>query len=375
MNSRENSLLKLAIIGTQGLPAHYSGFETLVDFLSKYLHAKIDITVFCSKDQCFKLNEYNKAHLVYLPFRANGWQSIIYDSLSIMFTYKRYDKILVLGCSNLVMFFMNRYRNKFILNIGGIEWQREKWGFWASKIIKYSERISVRNSECLVADNEGIRDYLARTYNRESHVIEYGGDQVYGMSINEAYKTKYPFLKNKYILQVARIQPDNNIEMIIKSFSGIDGYHLVIIGNWNFSRYGIRIKNNYQNKKNIVLLDAIYEQDDLNVIRSNAQLYLHGHSAGGTNPGLVEAMFLGMPIFCFDNVFNRYTTENKAEYFDSIEKLHNMLKNLSDQILQRISADMKQISQRRYRWDIIAQKYYDLMNCPPCGEHRKGVIT
>jgi glycosyltransferase involved in cell wall biosynthesis len=359
MNTTTKSLLKLAIVGTRGLPPQYSGFETLVEYLTQYLSAKIDITVFCSKEQRPKLKEYNNARLVYLPFSANNWQSIIYDSLSIMIAYRKFDKILILGCSNLVMSLMGKYRNKFLLNIGGIEWQRAKWGRFASKIIKYSEKISVNNSMCLIADNEGIKEYLFKTYNKESLVIEYGGDQVKKISLNPINILKYPFLKDNYILNVARIQPDNNIEMIIKAFENIQSYKLAIIGNWSFSKYGIKLKDKYRDQNNIILLDAIYNQEELNVIRSNAKLYLHGHSAGGTNPSLVEAMSLGLPIFCFDNKYNRYTTENKAEYFKTADQLHSMLGYLNSQQLQHLSIVMKEISLKRYRWEVIANKYYE----------------
>jgi glycosyltransferase involved in cell wall biosynthesis len=353
--------LKIAIIGTRGIPAKYGGFETLVEFLAIYLSDKLDITVFCSKEQRPKLHEYHNSHLVFLPFSANGLQGIIYDSIAILKTYKRYDKILLLGCSNIVMSFMDKYRKKFILNIGGIEWQRRKWGYWASKLIKYSEKISVRNSECLIADNAGIRDYLLSTYNRESTVVEYGGDQVERVSITGEYTNKYPFLKDEYILVVARVQPDNNIEMIIKSCVDIKKYILVVIGNWNISEYGVKLKNTYKNIDHIIFLDAIYDQKELNVIRSNAKIYLHGHSAGGTNPGLVEAMYLGLSIFCFDNTFNRNTSENKALYFSNSEQLYDMLMNSSDSLLQQIAIYMKEIAERRYRWKIISDKYYKLI--------------
>jgi glycosyltransferase involved in cell wall biosynthesis len=363
MRGDANKQLKLAIIGTRGIPAKYGGFETLIEYITKFLADQLDITVFCSKEQHPKIGGYNKAKLVYLPISAHGWQSILYDSLSILVSYKKYDKILVLGCSNVVMFLMGRYKNKFILNIGGIEWQREKWGWFASNFIKYSESISVRNSGYLIADNTGIQDYLLKKYDRSSNIIEYGGDQARRSNIKKEYFQKYPFLKRKYILNVARIQPDNNVEMIIKAFKDDNTDNiLIIIGNWGNSKYGINLRNNYQNNENIVLLDAIYNQEELNAIRGNARLYLHGHSAGGTNPGLVEAMHLGLPIFCFDNVFNRYTTENKANYFNTVEQLHAMLMDLSDELLVQISRDMREIANRRYRWETITKKYYDVIN-------------
>jgi glycosyltransferase involved in cell wall biosynthesis len=356
-----NKKLKVAIIGTQGIPAQYGGFETLVEYITKYLSDRLDITVFCSKEQKKKLIKYNESNLVYLPLSANGLQGIIFDSLSIIKSYKYYDKILVLGSSNVVMSFMGKYRNKFLLNIGGIEWQRAKWGFFASLIIKYSEKISVKNTKYLIADNEGIKCYLLKKYNRESYLVEYGGDQAERINEKEKYINKYPFLKKEYLLVVARIQKDNNIEMIIKSIINIKKYKLVIVGNWEKSNYGKKIKQKYKKTENIILIDAVYNKNEMNVLRTNTRIYIHGHSAGGTNPGLVEAMYMGLPIFCFDNSFNRYTTENKAVYFDSLEKLQNLILSITDELLNEIAKYMKTIAERRYKWEIITNKYFNII--------------
>jgi glycosyltransferase involved in cell wall biosynthesis len=353
--------IKLAIVSTTGIPAKYGGWETLAEFLAEYLADKIEITVFCGKEQSPRLKEYKKARLEYLPFSAHGWQCIIYDSASIFRGYRRFDKILILGCSNVAMLFMGKYKEKFILNIGGIEWQRAKWGRLASRMIKFSEKISVRNSNYLVADNEGIKDYLAKTYGRASVLIEYGGDQAKPVKKTDAHIGKYPFLREEYCVSVLRAQPDNNIEMIVRACMDVKEIKFVIISNWDINKYGKRIRNLYKNVGNVHLLDAIYDQEELNLVRGNAKLYIHGHSAGGTNPGLVECMHLGLPVFCFDNVFNRFTTENKAVYFGNSETLRDLLTNLSDRELDRIAKDMKEIAGRRYTWERVARRYCDII--------------
>jgi glycosyltransferase involved in cell wall biosynthesis len=353
--------LKLAIVSTTGIPARYGGWETLAEFLVEHLADKIEITVFCGREQLPKLKEYKKAHLEHLLFSAHGWQCLVYDSVSIFGGFRRFDKILILGCSNIAMLFMEKYKEKFILNIGGIEWQREKWGFLASRMIKFSERISVKNSACLVADNNGIKDYLLKTYGRESVLIEYGGDQVKPVKKTDNFIGKYPFLKDEYCISVLRAQPDNNIEMIIRACIDIKGIQFVIVSNWSINKYGEKIKEKYKSVNNIHLLDAIYDQEELNLLRSNAKLYIHGHSAGGTNPGLVECMHLGLPVCCFDNVFNRFTTEDRAMYFSSSKILHDILTNLSDEKLARIAKDMREIAKRRYTWERIARKYCEVI--------------
>ena len=155
-------------------------------------------------------------------------------------------------------------------------------------------------------------------------MIAYGGDQAQQKDITSEALKIYPFLKDKYSLSVARIQPDNNIDMICEAFQEEASMPLVFIGNWQNSAYGIKTKEKYQSSSNLILLDAIYDRDKLDIIRSNCTLYIHGHSAGGTNPSLVEAMYLGLPVFAFSSGYNEYTTENKALYFDSKKKTYQI---------------------------------------------------
>jgi glycosyltransferase involved in cell wall biosynthesis len=212
---------RLAIVGTQGLPNKYGGFETLVEFLAKNLSDQFDITVFCSsKVYRNKQDEIYGSKLVYLPFDANGSESIIYDIVSILKSVKKYDKILVLGASGgIVMpFLKKKYKRKLVLNFGGLDWKRSKWGRFAKVFLKLSEKMAVKNSGTLIADNLGIQDYIKREYSRDSILIEYGGDQVTKEGFPPYDIEKYPFVSNSYAFSVARIQSDNNIDMLLDAF-------------------------------------------------------------------------------------------------------------------------------------------------------------
>jgi glycosyltransferase involved in cell wall biosynthesis len=132
---------------------------------------------------------------------------------------------------------------------------------------------------------------------------------------------------------------------------------LVIVGNWKNSEYGIELKVTFSNIPNIHLYDPIYNQREIDLIRGNAALYIHGHSAGGTNPSLVEAMYLGLPIMSFDVSYNKTTTENKAIYFSSSAVLIKQLNITSETELEYLRNEMKSIALRRYTWDVIASQY------------------
>lgn len=351
--------MRIAIIGTNGIPAKYGGFETLVEYLAEYLSDEYEIAVFCSsKLHSEKLLTFKGAKLFYIGLNANGWQSIFFDLISLLYTYNKFDKVLILGCSGSIfqpLFY--RYKHKFIMNLGGLDWQRSKWSFFARKYLKLSEWFAVKFSGQIISDNIGIKEYLSETYKVKSVVIPYGGDQVYKVLPKESDFAKYPFLDRSFAFTVARIQPDNNIEILINSFESGSSYPLVIVGNWLNSEYGVELKNKYKNVKDIYLIDAIYDQKELNLLRSNCSVYLHGHSAGGTNPALVEAMNLGLAILAFDNNFNRYTTDNQAFYFKDSESLKCLLQSLTSESLNVNSKAMSALAKSRYTWSQVCKEY------------------
>lgn len=353
---------KIAIIGTVGLPANYGGFETLTNHLVSNLNSKYDFTVYCSGKRYGKterIPSYKGARLKYLPFNANGIQSIIYDSISILHALFYADVLLILGVAGAwILPFVRLFTNKrVIISIDGIEWKRDKWNRLAKMYLWVAERIAVKYSHIDISDNESIQDYTALRYGSLSRIVEYGGDHIeYAEPTNKDFEN-YPFLTSQYAVKVCRIEPENNVHVVLEAFTKIKNKRLVIIGNWNHSDYGRNLKQMYASCKNIFMLDPIYDQRTLDVIRGGAVLYIHGHSAGGTNPSLVEAMNLELPILAFNVSYNRTTTENKAAYFKGVEEIEEYVTNKSMHDLKANAIVMKNIANRRYKWAIIAQKY------------------
>lgn len=353
---------KVAIIGTAGLPATYGGFETLAEHLVKQLGNEYDMTVYCSKKRCPKAQRnktYGAAQLKYLPFNPNGWQSIWYDSLAIFNAMFYADVLLILGVAGawmlpLVKLFSNK---KIIISIDGIEWKRDKWGWLAKRYLKWAEKIAIKYSDADISDNESIGDYTALKYGVLSNIIEYGADHTISSRPMGTDKETFPFLARPYAFKVCRIERENNIHVILEAFSKINKYTLVMMGNWNENAYGTRLKEQYKNYTNLVLLDSVYDQGKLDLIRSNAYVYVHGHSAGGTNPSLVEAMYLGLPVIAFDVSYNRATTEGKAFYFKNADELTSIIQNTRIAEFKNKSAEMKEVANRRYTWEVIAEKY------------------
>jgi glycosyltransferase involved in cell wall biosynthesis len=170
----------------------------------------------------------------------------------------------------------------------------------------------------------------------------------------------YPFLNSPYAFTVCRIEPENNLHLILEAFEDSSALPVVAVGNWNNSDYGRDLRRHYHNSSVFFLLDPIYEPSRLNTIRGNCALYLHGHSCGGTNPSLVEAMFLGLPIIAYDVNFNRETTENQAWYFSSAAQLKTLCRELDDENQTMLGRKMKEIADRRYTWKRISECYSNL---------------
>ena len=353
---------KIGIIGTRGIPAKYGGFETLTENLTLLLQKKVEFTVFCSsRNNTLKQKSHNKASLLYLPLSANGIQSVPYDVISLFWAATKSNTILVLGvsgCISLPIFRLFYPQKKLIINIDGLEHKREKWTRPIRKFLKYSEKLAVKYADEIIADNSAIQDYLEKEYGSNSNLIAYGGDNASKTPLMKSIKIKYN-LPDKYAFKVCRIEPENNIDVVLEAFLNIT-IPLVIIGNWENSKYGRFLKKKYLSCPNIILLDPIYNPKILNQLRSNCLVYVHGHSAGGTNPSLVEAMFIGLPIIAYDVPYNRVTTLNKSLFFKTSNELSQILNNINEQELLCLSIKLKDIADENYKWDKIATQYYRL---------------
>lgn len=354
---------KIAIIGTVGLPAKYGGFETLTEYLTKHLGGSLDLTVFCSsKSYSKKSQTYNNARLIYIPLDANGVQSIFYDILSMFKALQFADTFLILGVSGCIVLPLIRLisRKKIVVNIDGLEWKRAKWNRQAKWLLKFSEKLAVQFSDHVITDNKAIQEHVIEEYGVESDLIEYGGDHVEKRPLSGEIKEAYPLSRNPYAFKVCRIEPENNIHIILDAFSQVS-FPLIIVGNFGSSEYGKNLIKKFSDAENIQLCDPIYDQSELNQLRGNAALYIHGHSAGGTNPSLVEAMCLALPIIAYDVQYNRETTENSAEFFKNSQQLRCLVEEYIEGNLKIDGLKMKEIAFRRYTWKNIVFKYKDLI--------------
>jgi len=343
---REN---KIAIVGIQGLPAKYGGFETLAENLVKYRPNHTEIVVWCSKlEYRDRPKIYNGVELKYLPLRANGWQGILFDSVAL-FLSRNYGKILLLGVNGAAALTFNKIASRTVLNIGGLDFQRSKWSSLSKKVILLLNNYAIRRSSLLVADNEKIKSYLLSEHNKESILIGYG------FSIADRPANANEVISGRYYLNIARIQEDNNCHVILDAFVRTSGCDLIMIGNFSHSSYGKRLKEKYKNVKNIRLMEAFYDRSQLKDILYNAKGYVHGHSAGGTNPILVDYMSQSRPIFAYRNGFNQYTLGSDKNSWNNAEELMTLLNvETSDFIDYRSRLSL-------LNWETVAEEYFRVL--------------
>ena len=350
--------MKVAITGIIGVSKGYGGFETLAENL---LGKNSPITtVYCSSAYFSEKKKiYKDTKLVYLPIKSKGYTKILHTGFSMLHAAMTgHKKILLLGVSGgltipiLKLFFP---KIEIITNIDGLEWKRGKWSYIVSKFLKLLEYLCCKFSDVIVADNEVLASYVKDEYGFNPVQIAYGGDQALAGHNNSGNSSD---VYNVFAL--CRIVPENNVHMILKAFSKSNKL-ITFIGNWDDSKYGIKLKKQYINYKNFNLKDPIFDQDILYKLRSQSHAYVHGHSVGGTNPALVEMMHFGKIIYAFDCGYNRATLENNGKYFKNEQDLQIILKNSPSFYDDEDGRKIKKLAKKRYTWNIVRQQYFNLL--------------
>jgi len=271
----------------------------------------------------------------------------------------RDDVLLVLGVSGALFLPVVRLISnaRIITNIDGIEWKRDKWKGLARLILRWSERAAIRWSHVVVSDNDAITEYVRDAYGADCTTIPYGGDHALATKPDLDAVNGVP---QEYALALCRIEPENNVAMILEAWTKVS-QPLVFVGNWDKSEYGRNLKSRFQGHPHIHLVDPVYEPGALRSLRDRATVYVHGHSAGGTNPSLVEMMHFGIPVLAHGCSFNRRTTEGKAKYFTSSGELVHGITSMTSDEGARIGENMLEIARREYTWEAVGSAYFRLV--------------
>jgi glycosyltransferase involved in cell wall biosynthesis len=358
--------MKIALIGSDGIPARYGGFETFVEQVVPHLVALGDevMVVGSSLGRSSSPPAIAGVRIVNLPLPANGALSVAFDIVSFARAAFWADAVVLLGVSAglFVPVFKRLTRSgRLIVNVDGLESRRQKWAGASRRFLALSESVAVKHAPHLVADNEGIAALLTSIYRRESTVIAYGADHVARLTEEEAaleLRNGPKLEPYGFALTIARIEPENNIDLMINAFlASHAAFPYVLVGNFARSEYGRTLRSKHRQERRLVLLDPIYQPSLLAALRSQCRVYLHGHSVGGTNPSLVEMLPYARPVLAWRCDFNCYTLRGSGGYFEAPSDL---TLTLSTGDFERYIPPLAVREDHAYQWRGIAQRYSDL---------------
>jgi len=359
--------MRIAILGTRGIPNLYGGFEEFAQNLSVGLKEKgHEVYVYNSSEHEYKCSSYNNVKIInkYCPESKIGSSAhFIYDFLSCLdASIRQFDIIYNLGYQSaapgIFIFRILKSKSIWITNMDGLEWKRQKWSKSIKWLTKKMEALAVNSSSHLVSDNLGIQEYFKKEYNKNSSFIAYGAN-IYS-NFKTEFLDSYNLNKDNYYLIVSRLEPENNISTILDGFVKSNSkFDFIVIGNHN-SKYGEYLKLRYSEKKQIRFIGGVYEKERLNSIRKYSKLYFHGHTVGGTNPSLIEAMALRCKIISHKNQFNKSVLKDFGNYFETSDDISKLiLKDLNDSLEFNTQKAVEEIKEN-YNWEKIVNQHIDL---------------
>jgi glycosyltransferase involved in cell wall biosynthesis len=312
--------LKIGILGTRGIPNNYGGFEQFAQHISVALFMRgYEVFVYNSSHHPYKEKAWNGVQIIHCKdweHKMGTFGQFFYDRNCINDARKRnFDVLFHFGYSSDSFWWHRWPKNTVnIVNMDGLEWKRSKYNWLTRRFLKWAESLAAKNADLLVADSPAIQSHILERFNKISSFIPYGASIF--TNPDAGVLNKYQLKPNEYFMLIARMEPENNIEMILKGWlASKQSCPLLIIGDTS-NRFGKYLSSYYRNSK-IIFAGPLYDNELLNSLRYYSQIYFHGHSVGGTNPSLLEAMACGCSIAAHDNVFNKAVLQNEADYFFS----------------------------------------------------------
>ncbi len=356
--------MKIAIIGSRGIPARYGGFEIFAERLAQRLpKLGIEVEVYCKgalRNLDFSSSGVKRRFLPCPSFRS--MEKLCLSNLAMLRALlSSVDGVLLLGVSGaLFVPLLRLLGKKTVINPDGIEWKRSKWGPVGKAVLKFLEFVGVKTSHKIVADSMNIGKYIRERYGKEASYIPYGADPpVFSERDWESVKQRFSLKEEGYYIAVGRDVPENNFSMIIQGFlRASTGRKLAIVSDLGESF------RNYSKEERVIFTGPIYERSHLFALRKNAYAHIHGHSVGGTNPSLLEAMASGNLVLAYDVSFNREVLGEAGLYFSSSLQLSKLIEKAEREREKLMGSALnyyQQVLNKRYNWELVARKYAELL--------------
>lgn len=353
--------MKIAILGTRGIPNHYGGFEQFAEYLAVGLNDKgHDVTVYNGHAHPFQEREFKGARIKHLydPENKIGTAGqFIYDLFCILDSRKEtYDVILQLGYTSSSVFFdFHPSKSVVVTNMDGLEWKRTKYNRLVQKFLESAEALAVKKSDFLISDSIGIQNYIKNKYDIDSFYIPYGANvvDIYEEGICEKFDVE-PY---RYDMLVARLEPENSLEVILDGVVKASTDRTFLVIGKHETKYGRYLKRKFANVSRIRFVGGVYNQDYLNNLRNFSNIYFHGHTVGGTNPSLLEAMASNALICAHKNEFNSAILGKDAFFFEKSEDIKQIIETTQKKNHQKVLRNNIAKIQETYNWNTIIEQY------------------
>ncbi|MBE7188689.1 DUF1972 domain-containing protein, partial [Jatrophihabitans endophyticus] len=376
--------MRIALVGTRGVPARYGGFETCVEEVGRRLvKAGHEVVVYCRTHEDdlppapadsiesdaaalatmsaagSTISEYEGMQLVHLgAVSKKALETLSHTALSVAHIRKNpVDVAVVFNSANSPFVpLLRRAGIPVATHVDGLEWKRSKWQGAGSRYYRVAEAMAVRWSDALIADAQGIADYYRQEFDADTELIAYGAP----ILADEKHELigQVGVEPGRFHLVVARFEPENHVDMIV------DGYRrssaelpLVVVGSAPYSdEYTARVHELGDDR--VIFTGGVWDQELLDQLYANCATYLHGHSVGGTNPSLLRAIGAGAATLAYNVNFNREVLQDTGRYFDDAQDVAALIEDAERHPLETAErgADARRIAYR-YDWDDVAARY------------------
>lgn len=365
MKASDRSSMRIALVGTRGVPARYGGFETCVEEVGSRLAARgHDVVVYCRNQQPGEpiRKEYLGMRLVHLPApRKRALETVGHAGLSVGHILShRVDAAILFNAANSPWLpFLRAANIPVATHVDGLEWQRARWGKLGRKYYRAAEALSVRLSDALIADAVGIQDYYRSEFGADTSLLTYGAPI---LEHGRSDRIKSLGLSPRgYHLVVARFLPENHVHIIVEGYTHSRArLPLIVVGSHPYAEEYTGTLHALGDER-VQFIGGVWDQELLDELYANALVYWHGHSVGGTNPSLLRAMGAGAATNAFDVGFNREVLGDAGEYFSTVEDvsvLTEKAERCSSGLVSRGAAAGRRA--KLYSWDDIAEGYEQL---------------
>lgn len=358
--------LRIGILGCRGVPNHYGGFEQAAGFISKGLAEKgHEVAVYSSHNHPYQQKKWNGVNIIhcYNPEYLIGTAGqFVYDFNCLLDARSRhFDVLLLLGyTSSSVWWTLYPAGAVIISNMDGLEWKRSKYSRPVQQFLKWAEKLAVQYSDFHIADSIVIKQYLDQKYGINSKYIPYGAEVGGGES--SRFSGELGLTRQRYYLLMARLEPENNVELILDGFrNSRSDKQFVVIGDTG-NKFGTYLVNKFKTDPRIRFAGSIYNKEKVHRLTSESAIYFHGHSVGGTNPSLLEAMASKAFIAAHDNPYNKAVLNGDASYFSNAEDVR-MLIDAEQKRVTKMATIRQNFSkiETNFNWNRIVDEYEQFM--------------